>query len=159
VWYNGQVVEQYKRKANAICVICGKAVYKRPIQIQNNKKGVFCGSVCFGYSCRKENPCLVCGELILAGLNKKTCSRACANKNRKGVIYKIGRPHDKLKDMRSIKESLFRVRDKKCERCGFNICKILQVHHKDRNRKNNATDNLEVLCPNCHAKEHYMEKI
>lgn len=39
-----------------------------------------------------------------------------------------------------------------CERCGGtrNLC----VHHKDRDRSNNAPDNLETLCRSCHAKEH-----
>lgn len=27
----------------------------------------------------------------------------------------------------------------------------LQLHHKDSNRRNNALENLRVLCPNCHA--------
>lgn len=45
---------------------------------------------------------------------------------------------------------------KECERCRYNkIPEILVIHHKDRNRKNNLLTNLEVLCPNCHAAEHY----
>lgn len=42
----------------------------------------------------------------------------------------------------------------KCNRCGFNNKKALEVHHKDRNRKNNNIKNLEVLCANCHSIEH-----
>ncbi len=42
----------------------------------------------------------------------------------------------------------------RCERCGFLDVRILQIHHKDRNRKNNVRQNLEVLCPNCHMLEH-----
>lgn len=39
-----------------------------------------------------------------------------------------------------------------CSSCGWkdNI-KLLDVHHIDENRKNNALDNLIILCPNCHA--------
>jgi 5-methylcytosine-specific restriction endonuclease McrA len=33
----------------------------------------------------------------------------------------------------------------------------LTVHHKDRNRKNNTRENLEILCPICHAIEHLHE--
>jgi hypothetical protein len=39
-----------------------------------------------------------------------------------------------------------------CESCGFiaeDSCQ-LDVHHKDGNRKNNNSDNLETLCANCH---------
>ena len=39
-----------------------------------------------------------------------------------------------------------------CAACGS--VKKLNVHHKDRNRKNNDYSNLEVLCPNCHSIEH-----
>jgi 5-methylcytosine-specific restriction endonuclease McrA len=28
---------------------------------------------------------------------------------------------------------------------------VLEVHHKDGNRRNNKLDNLQLLCPNCHA--------
>lgn len=35
---------------------------------------------------------------------------------------------------------------------------ILKVHHKDRNRKNSLPDNLEILCPNCHDLEHFLQK-
>ena len=49
------------------------------------------------------------------------------------------------------------VKEQKCERCGYNeFPKILVVHHKDRNRKNGAKGNLELLCPNCHEEEHFL---
>jgi len=47
----------------------------------------------------------------------------------------------------------------KCERCGYNkIPEILQLHHKDGNRKNNTRENIILLCPNCHEEVHYLEK-
>ena len=57
-----------------------------------------------------------------------------------------------------IKLRLLEQRGKCCERCGFTKFQILQVHHKDRNRKNNDFQNLELICPNCHYEEHYLEK-
>jgi len=30
------------------------------------------------------------------------------------------------------------------------------VHHKDRNRENNEIENLELLCPNCHSEDHFI---
>jgi 5-methylcytosine-specific restriction endonuclease McrA len=43
-----------------------------------------------------------------------------------------------------------------CERCGYGKhVAAITVHHKDRDRTNNAMDNLEVLCANCHAIEHH----
>ena len=32
------------------------------------------------------------------------------------------------------------------------------VYHKDTNRENNDISNLEVLCANCHAIEHWENK-
>ncbi|MDD3531197.1 MAG: HNH endonuclease [Candidatus Pacebacteria bacterium] len=43
----------------------------------------------------------------------------------------------------------------RCERCGYDKKEIINVHHKDWNHGNNNLDNLELLCPNCHAEEHY----
>lgn len=37
-----------------------------------------------------------------------------------------------------------------CDREDFVV-----VHHKDRNVKNNSTDNLVTLCRSCHGKEHF----
>lgn len=43
----------------------------------------------------------------------------------------------------------------KCECCGLTEWqgyKIkLELHHIDGNHKNNSLDNLQLLCPNCHA--------
>ena len=149
--------ERYKRNPNTQCLVCKKLIYRRPVEMRNNNARLFCGLACYGVANRKEKPCVICGKLILASANKKTCSRACANKNRAGIKYRIGRPRDKVKDQRSIKLRLIAERGKKCERCGFAKLEILHVHHKDRNRAHNELSNLELICPNCHATEHYLE--
>lgn len=43
-----------------------------------------------------------------------------------------------------------------CTKCGFNKRRscggvILEIDHIDGNCKNNSRENLQVLCPNCHA--------
>jgi hypothetical protein len=152
------VRKKYKRNPNAKCFFCGKKIYRRPFEIESRGKNVFCSPVCYGLSSRKEIPCLVCGKMLVAGLNKKTCSRICANKNRAGVKYKIGRPNDKAYVFRKLKIKLLEVRGKNCERCRFNKYEILQVHHKNRDRNNNTLENLELICPNCHYEEHFLEK-
>lgn len=47
------------------------------------------------------------------------------------------------------------LKEKKCELCGYSewLGKEipLELHHKDGNHLNNAFDNLQILCPNCHA--------
>lgn len=158
LWYTGWVVKIYRRRPNITCSICKKAIYRRPNQIEVNHGRVFCSAVCYGISCRKETPCIVCSKLILSGANKKTCSRGCSNTNRSGIKYNIGRPKDKVKSQQAIKIRLLEARGTKCERCNYSKYEILQVHHIDRNRKNNALDNLQLICPNCHYEEHFLEK-
>ncbi len=96
---------------------------------------------------------------MLAKFNKKTCSRACANKHRAGIKYKLGGLRkDKVKHYQSLKRRLLVQRGTKCERCGYSKYEILQIHHKDKNHSNNELNNLELICPNCHYEEHLLEK-
>lgn len=152
------MAERYKRNPNTCCIICKKEIYRRPSEIKANNGRVFCSSVCYGISLRREIPCLVCEKLILAGFNKKTCSRSCANKHRAGIKYKIGRPRDKARTFRVLKLMLMEKKGKNCERCNYNKYEILQVHHKNRKKTDNRIKNLEILCPNCHYEEHFLEK-
>lgn len=152
------MTEEYKRKPNTKCIICTKSIYKRPQQIQQNNGRVFCGQDCYGTSCRKENPCVVCGKLILASLHKKSCSRSCANTNRAGIRYNGRSPKDKVKSQQALKTRLLKDRGTNCERCGYGKFEILQVHHKNKDRNNNDLSNLELICPNCHYEEHLLEK-
>ncbi len=49
----------------------------------------------------------------------------------------------------------------KCNRCSLekwqNKRIKLDIHHRDGDKENNVIENLEYLCPNCHAVEHYIE--
>ena len=158
MWYTGLVTEQSKRKPNTTCSVCSTPIYRRPIELEKSKNHSYCSSACYGKASRKEKPCIVCGALILAGANKKTCSRTCANKNRAGICYSGRAPKDKVKTQRILKVRLFTLKGKQCWRCGFSISQVLVVHHIDRNRNNNSLKNLEILCPNCHAMEHYLKE-
>ena len=42
----------------------------------------------------------------------------------------------------------------KCQICGKE-CDRLEVHHLDGDHGNNELDNLSLICPSCHKKEHY----
>jgi len=152
------VIKTCKRKPNTFCFICKKQIYKRPSQIKSNNGLVFCSPSCYGTSCRKEISCVNCKKLIPSGLNKKTCSRSCANIHRAGIKYKIGKPNDKANLFKVLKLKITKEKGQKCERCNYNKYEILQIHHKDRNRINNDLKNLEIICPNCHCEEHYLKK-
>ena len=49
----------------------------------------------------------------------------------------------------------YNVKEKRCECCGlseWNSKEIpLQLHHKNGNHLDNRLENLQILCPNCHA--------
>ena len=46
-------------------------------------------------------------------------------------------------------------KEHKCECCGLSVWNDLpiplELHHKDGNRTNHKFENLQLLCPNCHA--------
>jgi predicted RNA-binding Zn-ribbon protein involved in translation (DUF1610 family) len=65
--------------------------------------------------------------------------------------------HLKLENTWRLRNRLIReqVKPHQCERCG-NVEWLgqpipLELHHKDGDRTNNRLENLEFLCPNCHA--------
>jgi hypothetical protein len=151
--------ELYKRKPNTKCSICQKEIYRRPVQLEQTGGKAYCNMVCYGISIRREKPCIICNKLILSSLHRITCSRKCSNINRQGIKYHLGRPKDKVEEIRAIKIRLISARGAKCERCGYNKSEVLQVHHKDRNSRNNDFNNLEIICPNCHFEDHYLEKV
>lgn len=62
--------------------------------------------------------------------------------------------------LRLIKEGVF---NHKCYSCGLttwqNTPIPIELHHIDGNNKNNSLDNLQILCPNCHAQtDNYCSK-
>lgn len=64
-----------------------------------------------------------------------------------------------------VKAKLFqhRYKEKRCEQCKLTewLSKEipLELHHIDGNGKNNALENLQMLCPNCHAQtDNYRKK-
>lgn len=85
-----------------------------------------------------------------------TCSRACANKARTGIIYTKENKFNNAYRGSLLKEKVAKLRGGVCEKCQENNYAILQVHHK-KERYRGGTDNvrnLELLCPNCHATHH-----
>ncbi|MBL7101018.1 MAG: hypothetical protein ISS23_03635 [Nanoarchaeota archaeon] len=57
-----------------------------------------------------------------------------------------------IKKLHNIELYVYKEITKECLSCGFN--KVVELHHLDRNKKNNAKRNLIGLCPNCHKMIH-----
>ena len=74
--------------------------------------------------------------------------------NKNNFDYDRFRKGVAIKTTHAIKALTF-VRGHRCEKCGkeewLNNPIPLEVHHKDGDALNNEMDNLELLCPNCHA--------
>jgi len=85
--------------------------------------------------------CENCGSTFLTkNENKIYCSSKCKS------LKKRIRPTREYK-----KKKLINF----CQLCGFKeIPEILIIHHIDRNRQNNSSENLLRLCPFCHAMIH-----
>lgn len=107
------------------CDYCGNNIYRRIADIRKSKsKKFFCSRNCH---CSWENENVRCGENApnwVAG----------------HYVYR------KIMKRLKIKE--------KCARCGTTDKRVLVVHHKDKNRRNNKALNLIWLCRNCHCIVH-----
>ncbi len=82
----------------------------------------------------------------------------------RGKTHNYGtRPLDKILVHKKL-ENTWRLRNRlvsegakvhRCEHCQNSEWQgeliPLELHHKDGDRTNNALDNIELLCPNCHA--------
>lgn len=75
-------------------------------------------------------------------LIEATCKLPLKDILKDGVSYKS----DSLKK-RLINEG---IKESKCELCGYT--ENLELHHINGNHYDNRLENLQILCPNCHAK-------
>lgn len=161
-----------KTKIN--CLNCGQEAYIENKEIRRGN-GKFCSRKCSGEHHSKNivapEPnvkCAFCHEAFYLCDSKRAASKSgfyfCCREHkdaaqRIGGIREIMPPHygETLQNYRTI---IFKIAGKPriCERCGYDKHDAaIVVHHKDRNRDNNDISNLEVLCANCHAIEHWGE--
>lgn len=67
------------------------------------------------------------------------------------------KPFEELVEFKAVRRKILNERGRKCEICGwqevspFSKTIPVQVHHINKNRKDNRRENLMVLCPNCHS--------
>lgn len=141
------------------CTICGKKVKRKPSQLKEGRK-VICSKECKVKSLTTSIivSCSTCGkeakkaqsEIKKSKSGKLFCSHSCSatssNTERSNQLY-------------TYRKIAFDNFAHKCDICGYDdVINILQVHHKDRDRFNNVTNNLQILCPTCHTVEHFNKK-
>lgn len=148
------------------CANCFKEIERKPSYIRRYKNS-FCSQECKSNFQNKKIKikCKTCGKILLRRPLeiKKTkngycfCSRSCTASWNNQQEWRVKENHPNWIDGSSSGRSIaLKNKEHICEKCNFKeFPEILQVHHKNRNRKDNSIDNLEVLCPNCHHKEHF----
>ena len=158
VKYRGRLWKKVK------CACCSKEILRRPAHLHKNS---FCsfecqrnykraGVICHCTFCNKELY-KINAELKRSKTGNVFCNRSCATSynNR----FKSGSNHGGWKG-----GAQYRIRALKFygSICSNSLCKptlakiqipeqMLDVHHRDGGRTNNALENLEVLCVWCHA--------
>lgn len=142
-------------KTEKSCKICGHS-FMVPVWRAYNAK--YCSRKCYYKAMAKAGSvklaCRVCGKTFNRPPSRikdgtiNVCSIKC-----RGLLMRCEKPGSASYIRMWMKR---RGKLMQCIRCGFcSNPKILIIHHKDRNHKNSSQENLEVLCPNCHAIEHY----
>lgn len=107
------------------CEVCGKTQVRAPSKLKSKSGIYFCSRDC---KCKAQRTESQVSEIVPFHYGKSLAYKAIAFRNL---------PHT-------------------CSRCNYQEHpEILQVHHKDKNRQNNNLENLEILCPNRHAIEHW----
>ena len=150
----GALAQRVQVKAN--CKICGKAFTHISARVNKAK---YCSRACY-YKSETGSvklPCAVCGKLVMRSPSRvKSGMRPCCSLKCRGLLNRKKNPKnsDSIRRFKKLRGELTT-----CVRCGYaEHPEILVIHHKNRDRTNNKPRNIEVLCPNCHAVEHYVIK-
>lgn len=166
-------VDSSNRKRDFVEFICDECSalhikQKRWLKIDGNFCSIKCSSLNKRKKSRIEVSCELCKKVFLKKkasiANSKSglffCSRKCKDEGQKLInnLKNVWPAHygtgDGVGDYRKI---AFGFYENRCYDCGYKeYLQILQVHHKDMNRTNNSVENLQILCPNCHMKIHYL---
>jgi endogenous inhibitor of DNA gyrase (YacG/DUF329 family) len=119
-----------RKRVKVICSRCKKKFEKKLSSLNRSKSGL--------YFCTRR--CKDLAQRIIGGIKDIQPSHyGITNTNYRAIAFRH-LPH-------------------RCNSCNFDeIVELLQVHHKDCNRENNRISNLEILCPTCHEKYHFLTK-
>lgn len=138
-----------------VCEFCGKQ-YKRAYGASKRR---FCSMQC-GHYARDGFPmaivCAQCGKETKKYKQRGTlfCSKECL------TLFERSVPRSKgiFTNLREAKKELLK-KHAGCQHCNYSkYLEILELHHVDRNRRNNHVSNLILLCPTCHTLEHWKTK-
>ncbi len=157
-WRKNRMLTAYFKE----CEVCGTLFKTTPSSLQQ----YCCSNKCRDIRRRKiriKSHCKICGKEIeyICSRNKVYCSTYCKIEGlaiRKRKEYENKGLYNQFRNGKALKKYLIE-KYHKCFFCGWDInTEILEMHHKDRNRRNNLLENVLLVCPNCHTLEHYNNK-
>lgn len=114
---------------NVNCFICNKKVYRSDEKLRNSKSGK--------YFCTKKCQTLWRNSIYIE-------DRSSNWKNGKSSYRKMMSRRDLISN---------------CAICNLSDVRILVIHHRNRNRKDNSISNLTCLCLNCHFLVHHDKQL
>ena len=109
---------------------------------------------------KEKTYCLFCGKELNG---YKFCDNTCYSKYKaKQYIERWKKGEEtglrgKYEIITAVRNYIFEKNESKCECCGksyinpYTNLSILQIHHIDGDCTNNKEENLQLLCPTCHA--------
>lgn len=142
--------QQKNNRVDKLCAVCGTSFSVSGLR---DKTAKYCSRPCYYKAMTTvgsiEKTCQWCGATFKnsPSRDQRFCSRACADKHEAIV------PAKNASAVRSKTERLGIL--KECSHCGYDEhIEVLDIHHMDKNRRNNSWTNLAVACANCHKYHH-----
>jgi hypothetical protein len=145
------------------CKICKTEFHVKPSWLKKGQ-GKYCSRKC-QFKAQEKGKFIFCGicrkkawrmpkQLKHSKSGKFFCSKSCQTLWRNRVYSGPNHPfwmggiriYRKIMAENGIKQV--------CAGCSMEDTRVLIVHHRDKNRKNNAIENLRWLCRNCHYLTH-----
>ena len=166
------MIRRKKKILNVKCEICGKAFYAKP-NLFKHGWGKYCSRKCQHSSQLKGKfvYCDICGKKIWRSPKQVARSKSgkfLCNKSHETLwrnrVYSGPRHPLWTGGIRAYRDQYKKIFQKNrapviCTHYGYNKEKVLVVHHKDGDRRNNRSGNLEWLCRNCHYLIHNGETV
>lgn len=145
-----------KRKRIIVkCAICGTEFNISPSRLQK-RNAFYCSVKCRGIAYQGEgNPFWGKKHTNEVVQRLRDINKGKSHEGRPPLRYRIIEEEEQPFSMTFTAKSSIKNLIKHCEKCGYkDDPRILVLHHKDGNHKHNHSDNLIILCHNCHALAH-----
>lgn len=149
-------IRRVRHGAYVKCETCGKEFYVDPARVNRRRAQVrFCSIACRSVAYRGGgNPFYgkKHSEDFISRQKERFKGRHNEGRPPKRFRFVNGETVQFSMDFNRLSSIKHKITS--CEKCGFDDRRTLVLHHVDGNHKNNESNNLIILCPNCHALAH-----